>query len=203
MIKNIVFDFGNVLVHYDPKKMAQSYADTPADALLLEKVVFDRLYWDDLDMGTIDERNAIPLVCQRLPERLHEAAEKLLLNWIYMLPEFDGIAALVEKLKTKYNMPLFLLSNISTYFAEHSSEIPVLKNFDKCIFSGVCGCVKPDPKIFDILCKECRIDPQESIFIDDSEKNLAGARDFGLQTYLFDGDVEKLEKALLKLIENK
>lgn len=200
MIKNIVFDFGNVLVHYDPKKMAQSCTDNPYDAALLEKVVFDRLYWDLLDMGTIDEYEAIPLICEKLPERLHESAKKLLLNWIYMLPEFDGIARLLEKLKKEYDMPLYLLSNISTYFADHANEIPILKHFDKCIFSAVCGCVKPDAKIFDILCKECGIKPEESIFIDDSEKNLAGARAFGLNTYLFDGDVEKLEKALIEII---
>lgn len=201
MIKNIVFDFGNVLVHYDPKKMALACTDDADDAELLGKVVFDRLYWDELDMGTMQEHEAIEPVCKRLPERLHKSAEKLLLNWIYMLPEFDGISELVLKLKNEYNMPLYLLSNISTYFADHADEIPILKHFDKCIFSGNHKCVKPDEKIFDILCRRCDIKPEESIFIDDSEKNLAGARAFGLNTYLFDGDVKKLENELLKIIE--
>ena len=45
VIRNIVFDFGNVLIHYEPLYMAGMYAHTEEDARLLAEVVFDRLYW--------------------------------------------------------------------------------------------------------------------------------------------------------------
>ena len=69
--------------------------------------------------------------------------------------------------------------------------------FEKCIFSAVYGVVKPQREIYQILCDECGILPEETLFIDDSPKNIEGAQAFGIQGYVFDGDVEKL-KAYLK-----
>ena len=59
MIKNIVFDFGQVLVHFEPKYMVGVYVDDKDDAKLLEEVVFDRLYWDRLDAGTISNEETV------------------------------------------------------------------------------------------------------------------------------------------------
>ena len=57
-IKTVVFDFGQVMVHFEPSYMVGKYVTDKEDAALLEKVVFDRLYWDKLDAGTIIDRSA-------------------------------------------------------------------------------------------------------------------------------------------------
>ena len=59
MIKNVVFDFGQVLVRFEPSYMVGQYVSDPIDAKLLEEVVFDRLYWDRLDAGTISNEEVI------------------------------------------------------------------------------------------------------------------------------------------------
>lgn len=194
MIKNLVFDFGKVLVYYEPLYMAGLYAENEADARLLADVVFDRIYWDKLDAGTVTDSEVVALCKERLPEKLHSAAELTYRNWIYNLPETEGMRALLEWIKEEYGIPLYLLSNISEYFADHSAEIPILKLFNKCVFSAKVGAVKPSKRIFDILCKKCDLVPEETLFVDDSEKNVAGARAFGLKAYLFDGDTERLKK---------
>lgn len=200
MIKNIVFDFGQVLVHFEPKYMVGVYVKDKADAELLEKVVFDRLYWDRLDAGTITNEETIEKINKRIPERLWDVASKIYYNWIYNIPEMEGMRELIKFLKENYDLKFYLLSNISNYFASHSDEIPILKELDKCVFSAPIGIVKPSKAIFEYLCSYCDIKPEESIFIDDNLANIKGASEFGINTYTFDGDAEKLKQYLIKIL---
>ena len=103
---------------------------------------------------------------------------------------------MVAEIRETYGVRVFLLSNISQYFVEHANEIPCISLFEKCIFSSICGYVKPSREIFAYLCEECGILPQETLFVDDNEKNIQGARTFGIQGYLFDGDAARLAEYL-------
>lgn len=201
MIKNVVFDFGQVLVHFEPKYMVERYVTDSKDSALLQEVVFDRLYWDKLDEGTITDEETVAEIKKRLPERLHMAAETIYYNWIYNIPETDGMRELVGRVKEMTGGRIFLLSNISTYFAAHKDEIPILEEFQNCVFSAVCGHVKPDRDIFEYLCTAYDLNPQETVFIDDNPKNIKGAEDFGINGYLFDGDVKALEKYFEKILK--
>ena len=196
MIKNVVFDFGQVLVHFEPSYMVGKYVQETEDKPLLEDVLFDRLYWDRLDEGTITDEEVLAACQKRIPQRLWAVAEKIYYNWIYNIPEIDGMSELIRWVRDDYGKRVFLLSNISKYFADHEGEIPVLKHFERKIFSARCGKVKPNREIFEHLCKECDILPNETLFVDDSEKNIKGAQNFGIKGYLFDGDVARLQAYL-------
>ena len=200
MIKNVVFDFGQVMIRFEPSYMVGKYVSDKEDAALLEEVVFDRLYWDKLDAGTITDEEVVNACLARLPKRLHTYVPDIYYHWIYNIPEIEGMSDLVDDIKDTYGVRVFLLSNISTYFADHAGEIPVLSKFEKCIFSSVCGSVKPDRKIFEYLCTSCGISAEETVFVDDNEKNIRGALDFGITGYLFDGDVNALRKYLDKIL---
>ena len=200
MIKNVVFDFGQVMIRFEPSYMVGKYVSDKEDAALLEEVVFDRLYWDKLDAGTITNEETISAILARLPERLHACVPEIYYNWIYNIPEIEGMGELVDDIKEAYGVRVFLLSNISAYFAEHAGEIPVLSKFEKCIFSSICGSVKPDRKIFEYLCKTCGIKAEETAFVDDNEKNIRGANEFGITGILFDGDANTLRKKLDSLL---
>lgn len=200
MIKNLVFDFGQVMVRFDPKYMVEKYVTSPLDSEILQEVIFDRLYWDRLDAGTITDEEVLKQCRLRLPERLHDVAEKIYFNWIYNIPEIDGMRSLVRKMRETFGVRVFLLSNISTYFAEHESEIPCLEEFERCIFSAVCKKVKPSSEIFEYLCSKCEILPEETLFIDDNAKNIISAENFGIHGYLFDGNVSQLMEYLLNTL---
>ena len=60
MIKNLVFDLGQVIFSYKRKYMVERFVTEEGDSALLQKVVFDRLYWDKLDEGTISDEEACP-----------------------------------------------------------------------------------------------------------------------------------------------
>lgn len=201
MIRNIIFDFGQVMVHFDPAYMVAKYVDDAADRAIMEEVLFDRLYWDKMDQGTITDEEVLAASRARLPKHLHAVAETVYYNWIYNLPEIEGMRELVRELRTQCGMHVYLLSNISTYFAAHAHEIPCLAEFEDCVFSAVCGKVKPNADIFAYLCGRNGLNPTECVFVDDNPANIAGAEAFGIHGYLFDGDVKKLTEYLNKLLE--
>ena len=200
MIKNIVFDFGHVLVEFNGKYIASFYFDNK-DLDLAEKVLFDRKFWDALDAGKIPDHEIFKSACDELPEHLRASGMSMYENWFYHLPEINGMRDLITYLRDEYNINIYLLSNISRGFAEHADEIPILSLIDDCVFSSTCGFTKPSSEIFNHLCDKFSIDPSETIFIDDSEKNVLGAENFGIQAYQFDGDSQKLKTYLDNLLK--
>ncbi len=200
MIKNVVFDLGRVMVQFESEYMVDKYAENAEDAKMLETIITDRNCWDKLDLGTITDEEVVAYFKERLPERLWKTMEEIYYNWVYNIPEIEGMSDVVKMVKNEYGKHIFLLSNISTYFAEHAHEVPCTLLFEKCIYSAVYGVVKPDRAIFEILCEECGILPEETLFIDDSPKNIEGAQAFGITGYLFDGDVGKLRAYLKEIL---
>lgn len=196
MIKNVVFDFGQVMVRFEPSYMVGRYVDDKDDAALLEEVVFDRLYWDKLDSADISDDEVVSACRERLPERLWQVAERIYFDWIFNLPEIDGMRELVRYIKRQYGVRVLLLSNISTYFAEHADEIDVLREFEACVFSAVIGKVKPSADIFEYVCQKYGMLVEETVFVDDNPNNIKGAQSVGITGYLFDGNADKLKAYL-------
>ena len=203
MIKNVVFDCGQVLIHFDPKYMVEQYVTDPEDSALLQEVVFDRAYWNPLDTDDITDEEVIAKSCERLPERLHEAAATIYYNWIYNIPEMEGMRELIRDLKATFGVKTCLLSDISRYFSEHRHEIPILAELDQLVLSADYKLAKPHRATFENLFAVCDIRPEESIFIDDNPNNIAGAKACGMMGYCFDGDAAKLRTYLFELLSEK
>ena len=191
-MKYVIFDFGQVLVHFEPSYIVKKYVNDPVDAALLSHIAFDRLYWDRLDAGTITDAEVVDAIKARLPERLGGVVEQIYYNWIYNIPEMEGMRELILHVKQDFGVPVYVLSNISTYFAAHAHEIPILELVDGCVFSAVCGMTKPNADIFEHICQKFVFEPTEAAFIDDNPANVHTARQLGMQGYVFDGDADRL-----------
>ena len=199
MIKNYIFDFGNVLGRFDPKAMTAACISDPEIANTIYPVAYDRLYWDRLDAGTITDEELHMHFFQRLPRELAQAAWKAYEGWISAMPPIEGMQALVRDIKSQGSR-IFLLSNISKGFAENYQSCPwigeLLDQFDGLVFSAVVGLVKPQKKIFTYLLNTYNLKAEECIFIDDREENTRAGEGVGIRGYVFDGDAEKLRKYL-------
>ena len=192
MIKNLVFDFGNVLIRYEPSYIVSNYVTDPEDAALITKVLFDRLYWDPLDDGSITDEEVVRYSCARLPERLHGICREIYYNWGKHLPEIPGMWELVRRVKREYGVSVYLLSNIGSLFTSFEHLYPIFDEMEDLIFSALVGHVKPDYDMFEYLCERTGIRPEETLFIDDAKRNIDGAGAFGIKGYLFDGDAAGL-----------
>ncbi len=199
MTKNYIFDFGNVLVKFEPAYMTKQYIANPEDIELVSEVLFDRLYWDKSDEGTISDDEIKEAVCERLPERLRDSARQIYDNWYHYLPGIEGMKEILLRLK-KEGHGLYLLSNISDTFAKKYAEVPQLKElfslFDGLVFSAPLHMVKPTAEIFDYLLCKYHLAAKECTFVDDSEKNIIGARKVGIHGILFDGNAENLSQEI-------
>ncbi len=198
MIKNVIFDYGQVLIKFEPEYMCKKYTENDEDCRLLANVLFDRVYWNRLDAGTIEDEEVLRLASERLPERLHKSVSDAYYNWIYNTPIIDGMEELILKIKERYKVRIFLISNISKYFASHKDEFPILKHMEYSVFSASVGMTKPNKEIFIYLLDACKISAEECIFIDDNVKNTRAAEELGIKAYTFDGNVEKLTAFLDK-----
>lgn len=202
MIKNIVFDFGRVIVDFDETKMTRAFIKDEAWVDTVRDVVFDRLYWDKLDLGTITDEALKAEVATRLPTELVPLAHDVYDHWIDNIDMIPGIEDAILTAKTKAS-GIYLLSNISIKFTEEYRENPaidrVLSHFDGLVFSGPLHMIKPDAAIFRHLLDTYGLVAEETLFIDDSPKNIAGAEAVGIKTYLFDGDAARLTEYIKSL----
>ena len=203
MKKYLIFDLGNVMVSFSPIDMCRKFIKSEDDAKTVCDALFDRIYWDRLDAGTIEDTELLSEVKKRIPESLFPLAEKIYSSWFLSLPEISGMRELALKLKKKYSLSLALLSNVGKALWEHEKEIPLLDIFDKKFYSAVIGYTKPSDEIYAYVCKKLDILPREAVFVDDNEKNVLTAESFGIKSIKFDGDVQKLEAKREEILENK
>lgn len=200
MLKNFIFDFGEVLVKFDTKYMTEQFIENPDDVKLVEEVVFDRLYWDKLDEGRITDEEVKAGIRSRLPKNLSDDACLVYDNWYKNLPFIDGMRGILNEIKQSGGR-LYLLSNISVGFAENYSTVPEIKEvldvFDGLVFSGKLGITKPGKEIFNYVLEKYNLKAEESVFIDDRKVNVEGAQRVGINTFLFEGCVDKLKAEIL------
>jgi 2-haloacid dehalogenase len=99
--------------------------------------------------------------------------------------EVAGTADLVRRLKAD-GVPLYLLTNMpAEVFRARRARFDVLQQFDGAVVSGDEGVLKPSPESFEILVSRFDLEPASTIFIDDSEINVRGARAAGFQAHHF------------------
>ena len=199
MKQNIIFDFGNVLGCFSTDCLTAPYVDTEEERIQIRDVVFDRLYWDQLDRGMITDEEVIDGVCSRIPETLHRKAATVYQNWINSMTPVPLMTSLVHELKAKGHK-LYLLSNISIGFAEMYHTVPWIRSlfeqFDGLVFSGTVHMAKPDIEIFEYLLNQFQLKAEDCVFIDDNYDNVSGAKQVGIEGYFFDQDVKKLRDFL-------
>ena len=202
MVQNYIFDFGNVLTRFDIKELTAAAVDDEVLLSEISEVVFDRMYWDRLDAGTITDEEVKEAIRGRLSPEKAELACCAFDGWIDNLPPIPGMPELVEDLKRK-GAKLYLLSNISESFAKGYSRVPWIRDlfalFDGLVFSGLLGLTKPGRDIFEHLLDKFSLSKENCLFIDDSYINIEGAAEVGIKGYLFDGDVEKLREYLVEV----
>ena len=197
MIKNYIFDFGNVLAEFYPEKLAAPYVENAEMRQRVCEVVFDRIYWDRLDEGNATDSEVKAGMCSRLSAEEGKLACIVSDNWVKTLSPVKNMQQLVCDIK-KSGKKLYLLSNISKGFANSYADVKWIKelldNFDGVILSGPIGKVKPKRDIFEHLLETFGLKAEECLFIDDSRINIEGAEAVGINGYLFDGDAETLRK---------
>ena len=195
MIRNIVFDMGNVMIYFNKKIFLDRAGVSGEDRTLLERVVFDSLEWARLDRGSLLEPEAEKLMCARLPERLHGYVHDFVYDWDKPLLPVRDMAPLVRELKAK-GYGIYLLSNAASRQHDYWPDIPGSECFDGTLVSADVKLVKPQPEIYRLLFETFSLEPDECVFIDDAINNAEGAFLCGMHPIVFHDDVDELRARL-------
>ena len=198
VIKNIVFDMGNVLVRFDPELFMDRYSLTGEDRRLIRNEVFRSVEWTMLDRGVIDEEIAEQRILPRLPERLHDAARGLIEKWDDPIVPVEGMLELLQALKAK-GYRLYLLSNAATRQPIYWARAEASKLMDGALISAEVKLLKPDPQIYRTFLRKFALRPEECVFIDDTPINVEGALYENMAGIVFNMDVPALAESLRTL----
>jgi FMN phosphatase YigB (HAD superfamily) len=196
MIKNIVFDLGNVLISFRPsdylerKKYPREIRET-----ILEDI-FRGPEWHLLDSGDIVTGEAIDMIAKRSSLKREEIAFIFNKRTDIMFPLELNTRLLPELKKQGYR--LFYLSNFPIdIFDEVKNDYYFFRHFEGGIISSEVKCSKPDIKMFRIFLERYNLSAKECLYIDDIEINVEAAVSVGMNGFATSGS-DDISSALFK-----
>ena len=197
----MIFDLGNVLIEWDRRRLYEKLIDDPDELNTFLDTVFTMEDNAELDRGK-PLAEVVAEVARRHPDQ-HELVMAFGQRWKETLGEV--ITGSVEILRDLHasGVKLLALSNWGKdTFASIEADYDFFDLFDGMVISGREGVVKPDQKIYDILCDRYQVTPSRAVFIDDSAANVATAMMLGFDSLLFDHpDVLRQQLIYRQLLE--
>ena len=187
-IENVIFDFGGVLVDWNPVYLFEDYFKTESEMDYFLQHICSAEWNLEQDRGR-SLAEGTEMLQNQFPE-FHSLIELYYSKWERMLKsDIPGTVSILYNLKEKFN--LYGLTNWSAETITIAYEkFPFFKEFSGIVVSGTEKMVKPDPRIYHLLLDRYNIKAANTIFIDDNISNIEAAREIGLQVIHFENPVQ-------------
>jgi putative hydrolase of the HAD superfamily len=182
MIKLFIFDLGKVLLHFDFKPAIEKLSKiTPIDFLKVDALFRNSKFAEDWDKGLLSSEKFY----SKIQETLHLplTMDEFIPIWNDIFEEKKEMISLALRLKQNYKV--VILSNTNPWHADYIRErYSWINNFD---FFTSCDLhlMKPDPEIYNAVLKKAGAAPSETVYIDDLEPLINGAKKIGIDAILF------------------
>ncbi len=191
MIKNIVMDMGNVLLAYDPFVILNQTCENEEEKALILKHLFEGEVWEMGDRGEITNEQRYERVKPLLPETLHRKLKTCVEQWDICLQPIAGAKEFCRK-RWEEGYGMYVLSNACNRFHTYFPERFGCELFDGILVSSDVHLIKPDVRIYELLCETYGLLAQECVFIDDRPENVEAAIRIGMKGIVFEGDYGKI-----------
>lgn len=179
MIKNIVFDIGNVLLKWQPEAVVSRFFPDQ-DSQQLTKLLFRSPLWLDLNMGKMTEAELIEIYHQTLDIRVEILVRLMREIKESLLPVENSLELLKNLHRLQYSL-YALTDNVHEIVTFLREKYDFLDLFRGVVVSAEVGYLKPMKQIYQTLINLYEINPAESVFIDDILRNVEGAQAVGMQ----------------------
>ncbi len=180
MIKNIIFDLGNVLLNFQPKEYLKEKGLEGECLDFVYKEIFLSREWVELDRGTMSREEAFFNITSRNPDK-REFLQTFFSFEEILTPILPNVAVLKELKSRGYNT-YYLTNYHKEAFQFAYSNFDFFESFDGGVVSADVKLIKPDHQIYLCLKEKYSLNPEESLFIDDHQKNVEAAAELGFNT---------------------
>lgn len=187
MIRNIICDMGNVLLSYNPQMVVDTFCTTQEEKDVVMRELFNGPEWQLMDEGLLNEEESLERIFKRCDSRFHDYIEICLKRWTICKKPLPGVYEFLTDMRKK-GYGLYVLSNAAASFHDYFPKDFPDGTFDGIVVSCDEKLVKPDLRIYQVICDRYHLAPGECLFIDDREENTAAAREFGMHAVTFAGD---------------
>lgn len=189
-VKSIVFDLGNVVLDIDIQKSVDAFKELNIAGLVSDNIFPSPLpIFENYERGELSSVEFLSKFRENYPSASKINDEKFWWAWNILFGKFEPKRIeLIKKLSEEYSV--YLLSNTNEehvrffkelYKKQFGEEFESL--FVKSFYSNELLCRKPDRIIYEKVIAETGVNPSETLFIDDLQKNVEGARQCGLIAY--------------------
>ena len=194
MIKNLIFDFGKVLVDYDFKAFFRKYIPNTERCQAFTPV----LYNEELQQMLDREERPFDVIMEDWIENHKEFEHEIrYFNEHYpeiVTNEVEGMYELLTQLKAE-GYKLYGLTNWCSKVYLTMAQFPIFKLLDGQIISSEEKVIKPEPEIYQRLFDKFNLKPEECIFADDRAENIEGGSRLGMDGIVFK-DAKQYEREL-------
>ena len=193
ILKNLVFDMGNVLIEWNSEKILKAITEDIHLQDLLRKEVFDTGLWVETDEGVKTREAVIEIVTGKLGEDYRNEITQLLRYWYKYVDVFTKVQdRIIELSKSGYS--IYILSNTAFTFYDLVKEgyLPATSVAKGMVLSCEEKVLKPDEKIYNILLERYNLDPHDTMFFDDLPENIWGAARCGINGFVVENESELL-----------
>jgi putative hydrolase of the HAD superfamily len=187
MIRNVVFDVGNVLVRWAPAEVVHRCFDLAPDTdanLKRAEAIFRCATWRRLNLGELTTAEAGLAYQTELALTLEET-ERLFFHVTDHQHVIEGTVAIARRLKNAGYRVFGLTDNVHEIVAYHKARNSFWELFEGVVVSAEVGLLKPDPAIYRHLLRTYALTASETLFFDDYQVNIDGAKSVGLEARLF------------------
>ena len=193
ILKNLVFDMGNVLIEWNSEKILKAITEDIHLQDLLRKEVFETGLWVETDEGVKTREEVIEIVTGKLGEDYRNEITQLLRYWHKYADVFTKVQdRIIELSKSDYS--IYILSNTAFTFYDLVKEgyLPATSVAKGMVLSCEEKVLKPDEKIYNILLERYNLDPHDTMFFDDLPENIWGAARCGINGFVVENESELL-----------
>lgn len=200
MIRNIIFDLGNVIINYNQEQIINNFTKKEEEIKYIYDEIFHAPEWELMDLGNITNDEATEIINKRNKFKYQKLTNDFLNKW-YKKQEINrDIVEIAKKLK-KNEYKSFVLSNMANLTYEYFKKDEFFSLCTGIIISAHEHLIKPDEKVFRLLLDRYKLNAEECLFIDDdpSEQNYKTANKIGIQgRRIIPNQAEDVRKLLLE-----
>lgn len=197
MIKNVIFDLGDVLINNSPLEYIKTLGYSEEKTQELYQALSADSLWHDKDIGIYENYvECIPIFQEHHPQLKEEIAEFFQDSWMEKVftPIKENMVLYERARELGYD--IFYLTNYSKDgFAHLEEHFDFIRNAEGKIVSSHVRCCKPELKIYEMLLEKYQLNASECLFFDDNIYNVLAAKELGIQAVHFT-DVREALKIL-------